>query len=735
MANKPKTLAELTKVPITVKEVRALEKTLGISRRGGGSLARTIWSDWGGFFEGDRGALKNLKDYTKSLEEQKKVLEALIKAHIKYAKNEKERESGLKLLVKHYNEVTNSLNTQTEAQEKLRQAQIKQEQQTKRTQRAFTYGYKQIEDAVNKVVKQSQDLFKISHDLQIQGNMTWNQYTKLYNDSFKAIREMNTALGQSVFNTRQLFEAQQKLVPQGWKGIDTKNLTDLSQAVLQINATLGVFPQELSTAFQMSFRQFESQTNTFVYAIGNRLNAFSNSFGVTVGALTGAVTQMMAANTFLARNNMSAQILASESLMKAVALSSAVGIETSNFMVGLAKTTQFGTASEMSSLYQTGALLQGFSVADFQGQMKAGDYIGATQDLIQSIQGTLGGMGEGYLRNEYMQRIAQGFGLSQDDILQIMTNDYDLSTKALEIQEKLIGINTSMEDELKGLKVDVLDRLTNWWDATSISQGFGKVLQDLGMTNINRQLTLIWTAIVGQDLQRTVTKKLFGNTDIGSGSLQKALTNLGVSDAEAKTLQSVVGQTSGGGAGSAATQQGISPLILSTANQAKPSQLSGLGKLGRGLGGAAIIGGTNYLGKQFQVSNLTPGATASSHVAGGMLNILGGMGGGALAGSAFGLPGAIIGAVAGTLVGVANTLKGVEERKSLLADIEDKERVARKQTTTSLYTDPVMNELGLINTNLRNLLATVDGGFAANVGVKEIEIMVGKADTSSNNRG
>lgn len=691
MADKIKTLAELTQGGLSQNDIRRLEKTLKITRRAGDSLKNV--------FEVDpkqiKKVLNSLDKYANKLEDQKKLVVELEMARKVYARKDTELSLDLS---RAYDKILKQIEDQAQATKELTEEQKRLEQQVGRVERAFSAGYDLVETAINRVVQQSSDLFKISHDLQIQGNLTWNQYTKLYNDSFKAIRDMNQALGQSVFNTRELFEAQQKLIPEGWRGIDPTQLTNLSQAVLQINSTLGMFPQELSTAFQMSFRQFEEQTDNFVYAIGNRLNAFSNSFGVTVGALTGAVTQMMAANTFLARNNMSAQILANESLMRAVALSSAVGIETTNFMVGLAQTAQFGTASQMADLYETGALLQGFSMADFQSQMRGLDYAGATEDLIGSIRTTLGGMDEGYLRNEYMQRIAQGFGLSQNDILQILSNDFDLSEKSLEIQQKLVDVDTSMEQELSGLRIDLMDRLNNWWDSTSTSQGIGKILQDHGLTGISRQLNYILFAIMGQDLQRALVSKVGGAARgiiSGAGGL-------------------------GGGAGLGLGLGSLAPGV------AGATPLLTSAPMGSLLGGAAIAGLGNIAGRQF----ISSGTTSADYYGGGALNILSGIVGGAAMGGMTGsIPGAVIGGVIGGVGGALNTADAVKKRRTALDDIEAERRQKARDTSTPTTQDPVLAELQLLNRNVRGVLATVEGGFHTQRTIEVTKLMSDKADT------
>lgn len=692
---KEKTLQELSGGidNLTSQEIAKIERQLKLATKSGDTLLNVFLKN-NKVLE-DR--LRNLDDYVESLEEQQELLIKLEKFRQMAAQDAIKLEEALEEKNK---ETNKRLEEKIELTKALTEEQRRQAQQIQALKRGYDLLYDGATAALNKVIQQSEDLFKVSHDLQLQGNMTWNQYTKLYNDSFEALRDMNTALGQSVFNTRQLFETQQKLVPKGWKGIDTEHLTQLSGAVTQINAVLGMFPEELSTAFQMSYRQFEAQTDRFVYAIGNRLNAFSDSFGVTVGALTGAVTQMMAANTYLARNNMQAQILASESLMGAVALSSAVGIETSNFMVGLAHTAQFGTASQMSELFQAGAMLQGFSTQDFQSKMRTQDYMGATQDLIQSIQQTLGGMDDGYLKNEYIQRISQGFGLSQSDVLQLMSNDFDLNKKSLEIQEKLVDVDTSMEQELRGLKVSLKNRLDNWWDSTKLSQGLGKFMQDQGLAGIDKQLNRILYAILGQSMQKSLWDTLIGagGTSVGAG---------GAGASGGGVFGNLFGSTAGGGA------------------------LTGMQKMSRVLGGVGIAGAGMHWGSQLHQDENVSQVGAGIH--GSLANIGSGILGGALTGSAFGGYGALVGGIIGGIAGAGKSVFDIMERdkaeKRRADDIIDAGRQAMKPTGDT--TDPVaalVQEQKGTNQRLDKILGTIDYNHAEDM---EFKFTVNMSETAS----
>jgi hypothetical protein len=213
---------------------------------------------------------------------------------------------------------------------------------------------------LQKAIANNAELFKISHNMQLESNVTWKNYTKLYNEAYKSVGEANREIGQSVHNVKDLVSVQNQLLGAGWKNIDTKTLTSVSTSVMGLQRTLGKLDARLITAFENSYRIFGDSTDMFVTAIGNRLNAFSNTFGIQIGMLRDAVVNMADANNFIHRSNMQANLRANESLIKAAALSGAIGLTSTTFLSSLAKTTQFGTMEEMSQIYQGGALLQGF---------------------------------------------------------------------------------------------------------------------------------------------------------------------------------------------------------------------------------------------------------------------------------------------------------------------------------------------------------------------------------------
>lgn len=540
---------------------------------------------------------------------------------------------------------------------------------------------KDVGAALDTIIKKNKEIYEISHELQLQGNMTWKQYTQLFDQAYQTTRDMNKELGKQLFTTSEIVKAQNAMVSAGWRNIDTAQLTSLSAQAALLTRTLGQFPIELQHAFQMSFRQFGSQTDMFVNAMGNRLNTFSNTFGITVNMLSQTVSSLMASNTFIARNNMNAQIMANQSLMQAVALSTQVGINSPSFLTGLSNTAQFGTASQMASMYQAGAYLKDFSTSKFQDMLMNQDYYGATQNLIGSIGSTLGGMEPGYLRNEYMQRIGQGFGLSQDDILQIMTNGNNLSAYTADIQSKLLDVNTSMEDEIKELRMTVVQQLENWWTSSPASQAIGGILQETGLYGMGGLLKSTNAILLAQLALQTMTG---GKTAIANTlSLVTKATGRGALDVAGLSASSL-----GGGIGSG----------LGAAS--KMGSVAGSG-LKMGLGGLAVGGLSNYIGSDIIAKNDSAGLSAD--IAGGGINILGGIAGGAMVGSMFGGP--LIGGLVGGTLGLINTLSSIDKRNAKLEEIDSRERAARRQSQVVKTGDPVVDAINNMNQNLSNIIS------------------------------
>lgn len=519
-------------------------------------------------------------------------------------------------------------------------------------------------DLMKSISKNASDMYKTSHEMQLQSNITWKEYSLLYNEAFKSARAFRAETGKSLFVAKELIAAQNALLGTGWKGISMSSLNNIASSVAIMQRTLGTVPQELTIAFQKSYRQFGEQTNSFVTAIGNRLNAFSDTFGISIGMLSGAVSQMMASNSFIARNNMQAQIAANESLMKATALSSLIGLDSSNFISSLARTSQFGTMQQMQGIFEGGALLQDFDTAGFQEQMINQNYEGATQSLFSSIYNTLNGIEDHYVRAEYMNRIGSSFGLSQDELLQIATNGGNLEEYSEDVQSKLLDVNTSMVDEIKELRISVADRLTNWWENTQISQGFGKAMQDLGLIGVDGHLRYI---------SAVLTKIAAGNSLNGIGGLlSKQLTVPGGASANSLSVMSPLG---------AGTAKGA-PLGVGLAGLA-------VGTAGNMLGGSMISGNT--------------GNDVATNIGGWASNVGSGLAGGAMVGSMFGPIGTGIGAGIGAGVGIINSFMAEQQKNSAIKELEDSRREQRAATYTATN-DPVVDAINANFANLINML-------------------------------
>lgn len=598
--------------------------------------------------------VNELKSVIKSEKDLLKVLEAIRKStldRLEYSKQDAETQKQLREThksifdaIKQIDTVETSVNKTIDARKSL---------------------YNDITKALNVIKRENEEIFKISHEMQLQSNLTWREYTRAYDEAYKAARRMNQETATQLHNARDIVEMQNALLRDGWRGLDMGTLTDVAASMKMVSTTLGIdFPAELSTALQASYKQFGDDTNLFITQLGNRLNAFSDSFGTSIGMLTGVVTQMSASTSFLARNNMEAQIRANESLMKAAALSGAVGLTSTDFISSLALTSQYGTADEMSSIYEGGALLQGFNTAQFQQQMIGGGADEAISMLFESIAGTLSGVEDNhYLRNEYMRTIGSSFGLSQSDLLNIMTYGGDLSQYDEDIQEQLMNVNTSMVDEIKELKVDLLDQLKNWWTTSSVSQGFGKVMQEFGLYGVSGELNQIKNLV-----------RLIAYTPMGKG---------------------VMGKLGGTAATSAQGANGLNIMPIG-------GEMSNLSKGLRVGGGLAAYTASQAIGGSIQQN--TNIGNAGANIGGGAMSILGGAGAGALVGSAIPVWGTAVGAVIGGTLGLINTLQGASERKSALEDIEDQRRANLRQTVAAPTGDATVDAINQQTRILENAI-------------------------------
>ena len=599
---------------------------------------------------------RNFKGVRNALSEANKgevaEMERLIELTERVYKLDKDRLQALKLIESNTNKnnktALSALDTQIKKSTKLAELQDKQLKSAKQFGSTIK---NEVSKAFDKLIKQNQEVYNISQKMQVSNNLSWKQYTELYNASYEAARKMNAEFGKQFANAQDLFKMQEQMSNLGWRGMSASQMTNISTQMSLMARVLGSFDTRLATAFQMSFRQFGNSTDIFINKLTNNLNEFSDSLGMSAELLTTSVADMMASNSFIARNNMQAQIRANQSLIQAAALSSEIGILTSNFINNLAKTAQYGTAGQMSELYQAGAYLSGsgFSTYDFQQQLQNQDYLGATEQLVGSIYETLNRMEPGYLRNEYMAQIGSGFGLSQDDILQIMTNGDKLDNISTDISDKLKSVNTSVEDEIKDLNIQLTERLDNFWTNSKISQNLGQFMMDNGLVGIEGHLKTI-IAMMALSIQTSTGQSL--------GSM----------------VTNKLGLTSAGGG---LTSSGSTALI-------------GGAKV---LGGVGIGVGANVAGNNMIVNS---GDDGWSRFGGHAANILGGTAGGALAGSAFGPIGTAVGAGVGLIAGITNSVLSEGQRtqniRAAEADADARAREARASSTVSTG-NPIVDKL------------------------------------------
>lgn len=548
---------------------------------------------------------------------------------------------------------------------------------------------KEVNKLFAEIVKHNQEIYKTSHAMQTESNITWKQFRELYDGAYASAKQMNAELGKQIFNSAELIKTQEKMTSTGWKGLSTANLTNMTGAMALLQRTLGDLDARLVNAFQISYNQFGNMTDQFVTKMGNNLNAFSGSFGLTTAALQGAVADMLEVNTFIARNNLEAQIQANTSFMQAAALSSGLNMQNLSFISQLARTSEFGTAGEIANLYSAGAYLTGFDAGMFMEGMSGGDAYGATRNLISSIQTTLGGMEDNkLLRNEFMREIQQGFGISQGDILAILNAEGNMAEIEQEIQNKLLNSSNSMVDELKDLKVSLVDQLENFWANSNTSKYLGKIMNELGLYDVNKLLTTI-ASLIGIQTMTQLKQAIAGGGGLNLGNMLGGIGKTGAATA-GKSIAGTAGMFGGG-------------MLLSSLS--------------------SHIGGNMQANQNSQAANIV----------GGTVNVLGNAGGGALMGAAIGsvIPvigtaaGAAIGGIIGGIKGIVETSGNAQARKTALEELDAKERLERRQAQAAPTGDPVIDTL---NSGFSSVVNAITGEGAAN---RELTLTVDLAKTSS----
>jgi hypothetical protein len=585
---------------------------------------------------------------TKELEKQLKIIQALSEKEVDRRSINQEIAKSIEEQNKKLKEGAAGKDSQAHLQA-LKRIETVNKEITKQLQKQADSAsridrlYKTLGKSLDYIVKQNQEIYKTSHEMQLQGNITWREFRELYNGAYESARRLNREIGTQLYTARELVSTQEKMISTGWKGLAPENLVNVTQSMALLQRTLGDLDARLVNALQISYNQFGARTDTFVTQLGNNLNAFSDSFGLTVASLQGAVAEMLEVNTFIARNNLTAQITANTSFMQAAALSSGLNMQNINFIGQLTRVSEFGTMSDLADLYTSGALLEGFNASDFITGLQSGDYLDQTRSLIKSIRDTLGGMEDNkLLRNEYMKRLQSGFGLSQGDLIAIMNAGDNLETLEAEINEKLLTASNSMVEELAGLKVTLIDQIENFWANWHVSQGFGKVMNELGLYGLMDPITKIKNILL---LDKGIS---LGKTIMGVGG-----TAAGASQAAAYAT---------------AQAQGLAPTLT-------PVVPMGAGtRLGLGIGGLVLGGVSSHIGTGLQTDITRSQAEANL---GAGINILGQAASGALMGAAFtggNLGGIGVGFIAGLAKGIYDASQADRQRQTALEELDAQER-------------------------------------------------------------
>lgn len=610
---------------------------------------------------------------TKELEKQLKIIQALSEKEVDRRSINQEIAKSIEEQNKKLKEGAAGKDSQAHLQA-LKRIETVNKEITKQLQKQADSAsridrlYKTLGKSLDYIVKQNHEIYKTSHEMQLQGNITWREFRELYNGAYESARQLNREIGKHLYTARELVATQEKMISTGWKGLAPENLVNVTQSMALLQRTLGDLDARLVNALQISYNQFGARTDTFVTQLGNNLNAFSDSFGLTTAALQGAVAEMLEVNTFIARNNLTAQIAANTSFMQAAALSSGLNMQNINFIGQLTRVSEFGTMSDLADLYTSGALLEGFNASDFITGLQSGDYLDQTRSLIKSIRDTLRGMEDNkLLRNEYMKRLQSGFGLSQGDLIAIMNAGDNLEKLEVEINEKLLTASNSMVDELDNLKVTIIDQVENFWANWHVSQGFGKVMNELGLYGLMDPITKIKNILL---LDKGIS---LGKTIMGVGG-----TAAGASQAAAYAT---------------AQARGLDPF--------PPVVPMGAGtRLGLGIGGLVLGGLSSHIGTGLQTDITRSQAEANL---GAGINILGQATSGALMGAALtgGTPVGIgVGLIAGLAKGIYDASQAdrqrktaLEQRQTALEELDAQERRNRRAAQVIETGEPIIDTL------------------------------------------
>lgn len=335
---------------------------------------------------------------------------------------------------------------------------------------------------IDKIVKSAErvkaTVISIGKEVQKNTGAAVSEWSKFVNDAFVSVRKINQEASRSAFNTKDLLEAANRLTRIGWT--DLKSLSNLTPVLATMNKTMG----QITTSFNASIlslqKVFKDGTGKLVQGLGDSMAAYSELFGVTASDLQNAQASLQSTLVRLSRGDTDRYSGMTESLNRAIALSSEMGVS-GDLMSSMLLDFANMQAAELNQKYGQALSVGGIAPADIQNLVQSGQIDVAVEKLLRGIAKTQ--TGDIATANMY-KNLLSGLGLTDATLNEIANNAKNLDSYVAGLQKASQETDGKMRARLNEMIVPLSERWDNFISSSNIAQAAANFLSGGGISSL-----------------------------------------------------------------------------------------------------------------------------------------------------------------------------------------------------------------------------------------------------------
>lgn len=311
---------------------------------------------------------------------------------------------------------------------------------------------------------------------------TVKEWNAMVSTMFESTRKLNSEIGKAVFSSKDFLVAAQTLAGIGWK--DLSAIQNVAPALAQINKAVGTTTSAFTNSITQLQRTFKDGTANLVKGLGDSLTAFSQMHGVTAAQLQNAQAELSSTIAAVTKGNATAYNQYAGSLNRAIALSSNMGVDSSQMSALLLDFMNKSTA-ELSSQYGSSLAAAGLSVSELQQLVQGGNFDAAVEQLLRGIASTQNNNAD---TNNVYKGLLRGLGFDAKTINSIAASASNMDTVLRQIKEIDESSQDAMAEKLSNTMLSVGEQWSNFLSSSGLSESMSKMASTLGVTDL-RSLT------------------------------------------------------------------------------------------------------------------------------------------------------------------------------------------------------------------------------------------------------